>query len=79
MWTWKGLRKYDLLAHVPYSTNKCKRQKLLTDESIREVATKDCYIQHCCQMFPWKKMMAIWEENEGYLAWRFLPYIFKNT
>jgi hypothetical protein len=30
-------------------------------------------------MFPWKKMMAIWEENEGYLAWRFLPYIFKNT
>jgi hypothetical protein len=42
--------------------NECKRQRLLCEKSIREVATKDCCVHRCCQLFPRDKMKAIREE-----------------
>ena len=58
----KGLRKYDSLTRAPRYANECKRQRLLTEESIREVAMKDCCAHRCCQLFPREKMKAIREE-----------------
>ena len=58
----KGMRKYDTLARATPSTNEPKRQRLLGEESIREVATKDCCGRRCCQLFPRDKMKAIREE-----------------
>src|SRR5450631_355085 len=58
----KGLRKYDTLARPTPSANECKRQRLLCEESIREVATKDCCVHRCCQLFPRDKLKAIREE-----------------
>ena len=51
----KGLHKYDSLAHVPHNMNRCKCKIMLTKDSIREVATKDCCVYCCCQSFPWEK------------------------
>ena len=58
----KGQRKYDTLAHLALSATDCKRQRLLGEESIREVATKDCCMHRCCQLFPRDKLKAIREE-----------------
>jgi hypothetical protein len=58
----KGQRKYDTLARPTPSATDCKRQRLLGEESIREVATKDCCVHRCCQLFPRDKLKAIREE-----------------
>jgi hypothetical protein len=58
----KGQRKYDTLARPAPSATDCKRQRLLGEESIREVATKDCCVHRCCQLFPRDKLKAIREE-----------------
>jgi hypothetical protein len=58
----KGQRKYDTLARPTPSATDCKRQRLLGEESIREVATKDCCAHHCCQLFPRDKLKAMREE-----------------
>jgi hypothetical protein len=58
----KGLRKYDTLARPAPTATDCKRQRLLGEESIREVATKDCCVFRCCQLFPRDKLKAIREE-----------------
>ena len=58
----QGLRKYDTLARLAPSATDCKRQRLLGEESIREVATKDCCVHRCCQLFPREKLKAIREE-----------------
>jgi len=58
----KGMRKYDTLARSTPLVNEPKRQRLLGEESIREVATKDCCVHRCCQLFPRDKMKAIREE-----------------
>ena len=58
----KGLRKYETLARpTPFATD-CKRQRLLSEESIREVVTKNCCMHRCCQLFPRDKLKAIREE-----------------
>jgi hypothetical protein len=58
----KGQRKYDTLAHhAPIATD-YKRQRLFGEESIREVATKDYCVHHCCHLFPRDKLKAIREE-----------------
>ena len=59
-----GLRKYETLARsTPTPTaNEPKRQRFLGEESIREVATKDCCVHRCCQLFPRDKLKAIREE-----------------
>ena len=58
----KGQRKYDTLARAAPSATDCKRQRLLGEDSIREVATKDCCVHHCCQLFPREKLKALREE-----------------
>ena len=58
----KGLRKYETLARSTLSTNECKYQRLLSEESIRKVATKDWCVHCCCQLFPREKMKAICKE-----------------
>ena len=58
----KGQRKYETLACPTAFANECKRQRLLDEESIREVVTKDCCMHRCCQLFPRNKMKAIREE-----------------
>jgi hypothetical protein len=59
----KGLRKYETLARsTPTTSNEPKRQRFLGEESIREVATKDCCVHRCCQLFPRDKLKAIREE-----------------
>ena len=58
----KGLRKYDTLARSTPTANEPKRQRFLEEESIREVATKDCCVHRCCQLFPRDKLKAIREE-----------------
>ena len=57
----KGQRKYDTLASSTPSATDCKRQRLLDEESIREVATKDCCVHRCCQLFSRDKLKAIRE------------------
>ena len=44
----KGQRKYKTLARLTASANECKRQRLLGEESIKEVTTKDCCVYHYC-------------------------------
>ena len=58
----KGERKYETLARPTASVNDCKCQRLLGEKSIREVATKDCCVHCCCQLFPRDKLKAIREE-----------------
>ena len=58
----KGLRKYDTLTRSTSSANEPKRQRFIGEESIREVATKDCCVHRCCQLFPRDKLKAIREE-----------------
>ena len=57
----KGQRKYDTLASSTPSATDCKRQRLLGEESIREVVTKDCCVHRCCQLFSRDKLKAIRE------------------
>jgi hypothetical protein len=58
----KSQRKYDTLARPAPIATDCKRQKLLEEESIREVVTKDCCVHRCCQLFPRDKLKAFHEE-----------------
>jgi hypothetical protein len=58
----KGQRKYETLARPTPSATDCKLQKLLGEESIREVATKDCCVHRCCHLFPRGKVKAICKE-----------------
>jgi hypothetical protein len=58
----KGQRKYETLARPTPSATDCKCQRLLGEESIREVATKDCCVHRCCQLFPRGKVKAMSEE-----------------
>ena len=58
----KGPRKYEILARSTPSVNEPKRQRFLGEESIREIATKNCCMHRCCQLFPRKKLKAIREE-----------------
>ena len=57
----KGSRKYDSI-RAPRTTLEAKREKLVKDEHIRQVATKDCCASLCCQMFPRDKIKALREE-----------------
>ena len=62
MWPRKDQQKYKTLARPTASANECKRQRLLGEESIREVVTKVCCVHNYCQLFPRNKMKAIHEE-----------------
>ena len=58
----KGLQKFETLACSILSTNECKRQRLLKEVSIREIARIGCCMYSYCQLIPRDKMKAIREE-----------------
>ena len=51
-----------LLIRATSFANECKHQRLLSEESIREIATNDCCVHRYCQLFLRDKMKAIRKE-----------------
>ena len=53
--TRKGLRRYDS-SRVSRGNKEHRRDRILGDDSIHLVSTKDCCAKQCCQFFPRKKI-----------------------
>ena len=58
----KGLRKYESSRLPRDEALHCRRDRILQDESIRLVATKDCCALNCCQLFPRDKIKSLRQE-----------------
>ena len=57
----KGLRRYDS-NRAPRGDKEFRRDRILGDDSIRLVSTKDCCGRKCCQFFPRDKIRSLRQE-----------------
>ena len=57
----KGLRRYES-NRAPRGDKKYRRDRILGDDSIRLVSTKDCCWRKCCQFFPRDKIRSLRQE-----------------